>query len=214
MTPLAECATCVGKTPTQESRSRGKVPCCRALGAVLGCVGVVAGQPHDTTFARVVPATCRSSHRLVSAMPPGTSPSSERFSPTCTHSSPCPPAGRCRVSAYVSFAPVVFRSVACRTVFHWRREAGYMKLIQTIPNILEVVCKRVPPLARSPTCPPPCYSRVSLAQKVAAARSGRAAYSQLLKSLRFVRGSARPSGEALLWGRCVSVCTWGKRLPR
>ena len=39
-------------------------------------------------------------------------------------------------------------------------------------------------------------------------------YCQLLKSLRFVRGSARPSGEALLWGRCVSVCTWGKRLPR
>ena len=39
-------------------------------------------------------------------------------------------------------------------------------------------------------------------------------YSQLLESLRFVRGSARPSGEALLWGRCVSVCTWGKRLPR
>ena len=117
------------------------LPCARGG---FSCVGVVAGQPRDTTFARVVPATCRSSHRLVSAMPPGTSPSSERFPPTCTHSSPCPPAGRCRVSAYVSFAPVVFRSVACRTVFHWRREAGYMKLIQTIPNILEVVCKRVP----------------------------------------------------------------------
>ena len=48
---------------------------------------------------------------------------------------------------------------------------------------------------------------VSLASGLAQLRG---CYSQLLKSLRFVRGSARPSGEALLWGRCVSVCTWGK----
>ena len=44
-------------------------------------------------------------------------------------------------------------------------------------------------------------------------KSNPGGYSQLLKSLRFVRGSARPSGEALLWGRCVSVCEWRKRLP-